>query len=604
MKKNALIVAAIMSLVITACENMSTSGETELHAIQRVMFSVDPIKADCEESLTKTVIDPADYSIKWSAQDTVGIYPTSGSQVYFIVPDGSTAASASFDGGGWEFKHGQTYRAYYPYFGDAYLDARNIKVNYTGQKQIGNNNSECLGNYIATYTSATSASSGNLSFAFHHLNTYLRLVANLPAGNYGKLTIRTDDNLFVEQGTYDLTSDNPVVIAEHKSNTIEMDLEIEMLQQGDVIIFVSCAPVNLSGRQLTISIVGQNGPYTYTYNPSKNYVAGSIYTLRASTVLYPEMRDIVFADESVKDLCLANWDSDGNGSVSYAEAAAVHDLGTVFMGQGITSFDELRFFTGLTSIGANAFSNCTGLISISIPANVSSIGANAFSNCQALTSIKLEPTVPPVLGSNALSTGAGIVVLVPENGYDTYLNATGWKDVATSIFASSFTRGYVDLGLSVKWAICNIGGSEQEELGNTYAWGSFMPRKSGATETNSMNNPIYYHGAEEQLPTNRDIASVAFGDAWRIPSIDEWNELRDNTTWEHITSNKVQGMLVTSRVNGNSIFIPDASYWSRDNMSSGTTNARYAIINTTSPNYINYSYHQRYQCKYIRPVME
>lgn len=65
---------------------------------------------------------------------------------------------------------------------------------------------------------------------------------------------------------------------------------------------------------------------------------------------------ITFADAKVKALCVANWDADGNGELSMAEAAAVTSLGRVFEdNDDITSFDELQYFTGLTAIGANAF---------------------------------------------------------------------------------------------------------------------------------------------------------------------------------------------------------------------------------------------------------
>ena len=71
---------------------------------------------------------------------------------------------------------------------------------------------------------------------------------------------------------------------------------------------------------------------------------------------------ISFADLRVKVLCVQNWDTNGDGELSEAEAAAVTDLGSVFKNQSsITSFDELQYFTGLTVIGNFAFRNCSGL---------------------------------------------------------------------------------------------------------------------------------------------------------------------------------------------------------------------------------------------------
>ena len=66
--------------------------------------------------------------------------------------------------------------------------------------------------------------------------------------------------------------------------------------------------------------------------------------------------NIVFADENVKALCVAKWDKNDDGELSEEEAAAVTYLGEVFKeNEVITSFDELQYFTGLTSIGSKAF---------------------------------------------------------------------------------------------------------------------------------------------------------------------------------------------------------------------------------------------------------
>ncbi len=91
---------------------------------------------------------------------------------------------------------------------------------------------------------------------------------------------------------------------------------------------------------------------------------------------------IVFTDPNVEAICVANWDTDGDGLLSYAEAAAVTDLGNAFQGNtAITSFAELQYFTGLTSIGNAAFQNCYNLTGeLTIPESVTYIGGRAFEN--------------------------------------------------------------------------------------------------------------------------------------------------------------------------------------------------------------------------------
>ncbi len=99
--------------------------------------------------------------------------------------------------------------------------------------------------------------------------------------------------------------------------------------------------------------------------------------------------NVSFSDNRVKEICLKNWDANGDGELSKQEAAAVTDLGLVFMeNEEITSFDELQYFTGLTSIPNNTFRGCSKLKSIVIPVNVSDLGTfHPFFFCSSLSNV-------------------------------------------------------------------------------------------------------------------------------------------------------------------------------------------------------------------------
>lgn len=69
-----------------------------------------------------------------------------------------------------------------------------------------------------------------------------------------------------------------------------------------------------------------------------------------------DKENIQFEDLNVKAICCKNWDTNNDGELSYAEAAAVTDIGTTFKGNtNIIAFNELKYFTGLTAIANSAF---------------------------------------------------------------------------------------------------------------------------------------------------------------------------------------------------------------------------------------------------------
>ena len=126
---------------------------------------------------------------------------------------------------------------------------------------------------------------------------------------------------------------------------------------------------------------------------------------------------------------------------------------------------------------------------------------------------------------------------------------------------------YVDLGLSVKWATCNVGANAPEEYGDYYAWGE-TETKSEYTEENcptyglsisELQSQGYIDGAGYLNP-QYDAAAANWGGDWRMPTKNELNELISKCNWMWTIQNGVKGYKVTSKTNGNSIFLPVAGY--------------------------------------------
>lgn len=111
----------------------------------------------------------------------------------------------------------------------------------------------------------------------------------------------------------------------------------------------------------------------------------------------PNPADIIlFADARVKAECVAAFDTDGDGELSYQEAAAVTSIKGVFHSKLGTSFDEFRYFTGIREIPQSCFSNWALLKRITLPEGVVAIGANAFWGCRSLKSLNIPTTLTSV----------------------------------------------------------------------------------------------------------------------------------------------------------------------------------------------------------------
>ena len=122
---------------------------------------------------------------------------------------------------------------------------------------------------------------------------------------------------------------------------------------------------------------------------------------------------------------------------------------------------------------------------------------------------------------------------------------------------------YVDLGLSVMWAACNIGAERPEDYGDYFAWGE--------TETKEIFNNDNCETWGEQMGdidgTDRDVAHVKWGGKWRMPTLDEFKELLEKCTWAWTNRSYYAGYKVTGK-NGNSIFLPAAGWCDETSLNS------------------------------------
>lgn len=137
---------------------------------------------------------------------------------------------------------------------------------------------------------------------------------------------------------------------------------------------------------------------------------------------------------------------------------------------------------------------------------------------------------------------------------------------------------YVDLGLSVKWATCNVGASKPEGYGDYYAWGETTTKSnydwdtykwcqgSGDSMTKYCTSSSYGKVDNKSvIELSDDVAYVKWGNKWRMPTEDEMDELTTKCSWKWTKQSGVNGYLVTGP-NGKTIFLPASGFYEYDEL--------------------------------------
>ena len=139
---------------------------------------------------------------------------------------------------------------------------------------------------------------------------------------------------------------------------------------------------------------------------------------------------------------------------------------------------------------------------------------------------------------------------------------------------------YVDMGLSVLWATCNLGATVPSASGDGYAWGEITPKPRGdwadykwclgSKETlfkYTLSRDFAQADGKRVLEPEDDAATAALGSPWRMPAEADFNELILNSNYVRTTIEGQEGFLITSTVQGyedKSIFLPDRQYWTSE----------------------------------------
>lgn len=286
---------------------------------------------------------------------------------------------------------------------------------------------------------------------------------------YRQKNIKTDSYITVDNGTAPFVSPYQITITANcygdgvlslrngegtvLENVADSQQKTVTVEKGTNMTLVVTAPegINLANYEALIIVNGVVNTLTKTetegtttFNPFsiENIAFPRTIVLAMKQINGFETPDIIeFADRNVEAICVANWDTDHDGKLSKAEAAAVTTLlvdGTsVFYKKGadVTSFDELQFFTNLTTIEKNAFFQdsirslilppsitkieesglaYTRLRKVELPEGVTTLGNRAFSNSYNIEEIRLPQSLTNI-GYFAFSDTRIKHIFIPKN---------------------------------------------------------------------------------------------------------------------------------------------------------------------------------------------
>ena len=238
-------------------------------------------------------------------------------------------------------------------------------------------------------------------------------------------------------------------------------------------------------------------------------------------------------------------------------------------------------------IGKARYMDANGDISVGTVLNLKKITFGGLDLENVRASVVESNNAPLLLGQSVLNRLGKI-----EIDYDRSVLKITSKEKITLSHKTGENNGYgyVDLGLSVMWATCNVGASSPGDYGDYFAWGETATKSSyidGKSKT--YGKPISDISGKPQY----DAATANWGSSWRIPTKVEFQELVDNCTWTWSTQSGKVGFIITSKKNDNKIFLPAAGFRNVANLIGAGERCVY-WISTHHERYVNYVYRLDY----------
>lgn len=493
-------------------------------------------------------------STVWEEDDAICIFHSeAGADKYVndgkfvIAPSGVSKGifKGTVDAGSMDPDNSYDWYAVYPY--SDYDEPSGVTVMIGGlepQRQAGTNDmTHIAGDNVPMYGNLISVPfSEKPVFKMHHLTSVIEIKVKNETSepiDIKNISITAPMNI-VGKFNVDMTNDQIVYEdGENTSPVAELNVSDAMIQPNGLSSFYVVVKPFVAGNGESIDVTVNDVTKVLALTGDTEFAAGSIKTVNFSYVSASDRYVVPIIEWGIsKDDVEKNY-MEGFENVEMTEECLIYrDETNDYMIS--YSFEE-----GMLS------SSC-----VIIPSNAAT---------EKLVNEWMSLYMPVKSDGNAYiyssENGKTLVSVNNENGY----YSIGWSKVVTRGFVNG--HEYVDLGLSVRWATCNVGAESPEEYGGYYAWGETKEKERYDDDTYEYENETYYNYDGSSYVAGRflgydisntkyDVASVKWGEGWRMPTVKELYELITLCLWEEAEVNGVEGSLATGP-NGNSVFFPN-----------------------------------------------
>lgn len=423
------------SVCMIACTNeIPVLNDSESDLMQTNIQAEIPAIFNGDSNVSRTNVT-TDFQITWNENDTIGIFPDEGDQIYFSMSGSANNLKTTFSGGGWALKSNNFYYAYYPFSQNNYVKKNaknNVKMSMKGQIQTGDNSSLHLGDYDYMAAIGEVPSSGNIDFVFNHLVTFLRFDITLPIeGIIQKIVLKSAGNLY-EEGICDFNVSPPVISPSDKVDELVLSCKELSVKSNQVFsVYMASVPMNLKGKNIIVScVMDDDSSYSQELQITKEWKAGLYYvnTINAPVYESPTIKKVVLTSGgslysqiknelySIKRLTIdgplddndinyirimAGRDNHGKETsgklkvLDLSNAQIVDDNRTFGSFYYADDWMHLYYETTENSIGDYMFYQ-TNLESVILPKSITHIGESAFKDCELLEEIVIPEGVTQI----------------------------------------------------------------------------------------------------------------------------------------------------------------------------------------------------------------